>query len=69
MSSIYPYGVQTGFDKHHIIFGLMDDVDLWCIHHFGSLGYITTVLTTDNWRVTYRFKEEQHAVFFALRWT
>lgn len=69
MSSIYPYAVQTAFDKRHIIFGLLNTVDLWCTQEFGSSSYEKSVLTTDNWRITYRFKESKHAVLFALRWS
>lgn len=64
----YIYPVQTNFDKRHIIFGKLAEVESWCVDHFGLDSYIRVVSMRDDWRLTYKFKYKEHAVFFALRW-
>ena len=65
----YQYPVQTLFGKKHIIFGGLAEVESWCFKLFGPDNHIKVVSVQDNWRMTFKFKHERHAVLFALKWT
>lgn len=65
----YPYPIKTRFNKQHIIFGKLTEIDAWCIQKFGTSSFKKSVLTTDEWRVTYWFNDAKYATQFALRWS
>lgn len=65
----YIFPVLTKFDKRHIIFGQLTEVESWCFEKFGIDSYIKVVSVQNDWQLTYKFKHKEHAVLFALRWS
>lgn len=65
----YKFSVHTIFDKKHIIFGGMDEVETWCSEKFGPGSHIKVVSVNNDWQLTFKFKSEEHAILFTLMWS